>query len=421
MPTSASLDAGIASYKKLIKRKHVDVEVVSADSGLSDGALGKLYDECFGAEVKGCKKVVYGSESNIDVEFDNVVRIHEDDAKEEKVSKDFKKVNASWGRHGEYSLVGLEEPKPKCGMHMGYEGCLNVKGHANSLIEGHKGKVYVRLLTNHCDRPTCKVCYKYGWASRESRKAEKRLKFASKQFGQIEHIILSPASVLYSLSYEKLHKLALKALVARGIIGGAMIFHSFRYHNFREWQKLNTSDESLGWYFSPHFHVVGFLKESYNRCRNCADFLEWYSHGGNTFGCGRKCQCDGFEQTTRKCFSGSEGVKGDNFICKVEGARKTVLGTIFYQLGHSSVRLGKKRFYPLTWFGTAGYHKLCYKPEKDKPVCPICGLELVKVRYFGGVSICKDESSPNFHRHLFMDMNEGMGDVFVKAGNDDFG
>ena len=371
---------------------------------MSDKEISKAYDSIF------------------DVAFDSVLNVHADDAKEEAVSKNFKKVNASWGRHGEYSLVGLEPPtNSKCGMHMGLAGCLNLKGHANSLVVGHKGKVYVRLLTNHCDRPTCGCCYQYGWASREARKAEKRLKFASVQFGKIEHIVLSPSSALYGLSYEKLHALALKALAVRGIIGGAMIFHAFRYHNFREWQRLNTSDESLGWYFSPHFHVLGFLRESYERCRGCPDFLEWYSHGGNTFGCGRECNCDGFEQLTRRLFFGSEGVKGDNFICKVEGARKTIVGTIFYQLSHSSIRTGKKRFYPLTWFGVCGYHKLHFKPEKDKHVCPICGLELVKIRYFGGLSICKDESSPNFHRHLFMDMNEGMGDVFVKRGDNDFG
>lgn len=349
-----------------------------------------------------------------DSEFDALYRVHHDDMREEVESKGFKKVNATWGRHGEYSLVGLEEAtNSKCGMHMGLEGCLNVKGHANSLVKGHKGKVYVRLLTNHCDRPTCKVCYQYGWASREARKAEKRLKFASSKFGKIEHIILSPSSALYDLSYEELHKRALKALAKRGIIGGALIWHAFRYHSFREYQRLSTSDGSLHWYFSPHYHVLGFFRESYSRCRNCPDYLEWYSHGGNTFGCGRKCHCEGFEQLTR------EQYKTDNFICKVEGARKTIVGSLFYQLGHSSVRTDKKRFYPLTWFGVAGYHKLHFKPEKEKHVCPICGLELVKIRYLGGKSICKDESSPNFHRHLFMDMNEGAGDVFVKRGDND--
>lgn len=354
-----------------------------------------------------------------DSEFDTVYRAHQDDRKKEVESKDFKKVNSAWGRHGEYSLVGLEEAtNSKCGMHMGLEGCLNVKGHSNSLVTGHRGKVYVRLLTNHCDRPTCKVCYQYGWASREARKAEKRLKFASIKDGQIEHIVLSPSSALYNLSYEESHKRALIALNKRGVVGGAIIFHAFRYHGFREWQRLNTSDESLGWYFSPHYHVLGFFKHSYNRCRNCPDYTRF---GKSDCGCKRHECCVGFEQLTRKLWSGSEGVKGDNFICKVEGARKTIVGSLFYQLGHSSVRMGKKRFYPLTWFGTCGYHKLHFKAEKDKRVCPICGLELVKIRYMGDMKICKDESSPNFHRHLFMDMNEGMGDVFCKATDGDFG
>jgi hypothetical protein len=395
-----------------------------AEMGAYFLSIDETYEEFLA--MKGSKvlveKVVVPAKNDVllvDVEgqFDAVYRVHKDDVNEEVESKDFKKVNATWGRHGEMSLVELEEAtNRKCGMHMGLEGCLNAKGHANSLIAGQSGKVYVRILTNHCDRPTCKVCYQYGWASREARKAEKRLKFASIRFGKIEHIILSPSSALYGLSYEELHKRALKAAERRGIIGGAMIWHAFRYHGFREWQRLNTSDESLHWFFSPHFHLLSFLKESYDRCRHCPDYIMF---GKSDCGCKRAEYCCGFEQTTRRCWSGTDGVNGDNFICKIEGERKTIVGSLFYQLGHSSVRTGKKRFYPLTYFGVASYHKLHYKPEKDKRCCPICGLELIKIRYLGDMSICKDEGSPNFHRHLFMDMDEGMGDVFVKRGDND--
>jgi len=102
--------------------------------------------------VRSRKEIrVYNLRLYCDSEFDTLYRVHQDDMKEEAESKDFKKVNATWGRHGEYSLVGLEEAtNSKCGMHMGLEGCLNVKGHTNTLVGNYKGKAYVRLLTNHC-------------------------------------------------------------------------------------------------------------------------------------------------------------------------------------------------------------------------------------------------------------------------------
>lgn len=358
-----------------------------------------------------------------DSEFEQIYRVYQDDMKDDEVSAetDFRRVNATWGRHGDFELVGLEEQTNKsCGSHSHLEGCLNIKGHTNSLVGNFANKAYVYVSSIHCNKPSCRVCYKFGWASREARKAEKRLKFASNQFGKIEHVILSVPVADYALSYEKLHAKALKIACKRGVIGGLIIFHAFRYHGFREWQQLNTSDASLGWFFAPHWHIVGFLKESYARCRNCPDFVQWVSHGGTASGCNRICRCDGFEQLTR------EQNKVDGYICKVGGERKTVVGTIWYQLGHSSIKIsslkGGKRFYPLTWFGVCSYHKLHYKPEKDKRVCPLCGLELVKISQCGcsGVKICTDESSPDFHRHLILDMFDAFGgNLFVEdsAGN----
>jgi hypothetical protein len=290
-----------------------------------------------------------------------------------------------------------------------------MKGHSNTLAGNFANKAYVYVASIHCNKPSCKVCYKYGWASREARKAEKRLQFASKQFGKIEHGILSPCVADYALSYEKLHAKALKIAYKRGWVGGLIVFHAFKYHGFREWQQLSTSDEKLHWYFAPHYHIVGFLKESYMRCRNCPDFAQW----GTNSGCNRVCHCNGFEQLTREQF------KVDGYICKVAGERRNVVGTIWYELGHSSIKIsslkvGGKRFYPLTWFGVAGYHKLHYVAEKDTRACPLCGLPLIKISQCGcsGVKICTDESSPDFHRHLFLDMYDEFGvSLFVKDGD----
>jgi len=209
-----------------------------------------------------------------------------------------------------------------------------------------------------------------------------------------------------------LHAKALKSLRARGVIGGALIFHAFRYHGFQEWKNLDTLDESLGWYFSPHWHALAIFEHSYNRCRDCPDFLCWWSHGGNTHGCKREVKCDGFEQLTR------DVNKVDNTICKVEGVRRTIVGTLWYQLNHSSIRTGGKRFYPLTWFGVASYHKLHFVPEKEKMVCPLCGLPLVRIRYSGSMKLCTDECSPNFHRHLYLPLVENGVAVFSVEPDD---
>jgi hypothetical protein len=113
--------------------------------------------------------------------------------------------------------------------------------------------------------------------------------------------------------------------------------------------------------------------------------------------------------------------KIDGYICKVLGERVSVRATAYYELNHSSIRVGSVRFHPCTWFGVCSYRKLRVVYVKEKLKCPICGLECVNIRYFGGQHICVDRCSPDFKPDLFMRMNEGQGDVFVKAGEKDYG
>ena len=61
------------------------------------------------------------------------------------------------------------------------------------------------------------------------------------------------------MGYEDLRNKVVKILKSRGVIGGCLIFHGFRYNNVRLW------------YWSPHFHVLGFVLGGYSRCRNCKD------------------------------------------------------------------------------------------------------------------------------------------------------
>lgn len=179
---------------------------------------------------------------------------------------------------------------------------------------------------------------------------EVRTKEASKRLGVAEHIVVSVPSSCYGMSYDELRAFAVKALYARGIVDGGMIFHGFRYKVGRHW------------YWSVHFHVLGFLRGGYE-CRGCKK--------------GVCLVCHGFEARTRRVY------EQDGCIVKVLGKRKTIFGTAWYQLNHSTIDVTKRRFHVVTWFGACSYRKLKVTVEKWKDLCPICAEECVKVHYFG--------------------------------------
>ena len=275
-----------------------------------------------------------------------------------------------YGRHGDFSLVGHGKiTNEHCGKHKSYFGCLNVKGHNRIGSDGlnHKGQVFVRKVLHSCDKPSCPICYKYGWATREAGKLEMRLLAASQQFGEIEHIMCSVPRRDYGLSYEELRVKVVKILESRGVHGGVLIFHAFR------------CTQRKHWYFSPHWHVLGFIRGGY-KCRGC------------TKGC---WNCDGFEGLVRRLR------ENDGYIVKVGEKRKTIGGTAWYQLNHASVKVGVVRFHVATWFGVCSYHKLKVFPEKRRRVCPICGEELVKLRFNGNMFVMNEHLSSN--EHFFFD------------------
>jgi hypothetical protein len=56
-------------------------------------------------------------------------------------------------------------------------------------------------------------------------------------------------------------------------------------------------------------------------------------------------------------FNGREvrGFEKDGYIVKVMGERKTIFGTAWYQLNHSTIRTNVKRPHACTWFGVCSY------------------------------------------------------------------
>jgi hypothetical protein len=116
----------------------------------------------------------------------------------------------------------------------------------------------------------------------------------------------------------------------------------------------------FGWYLSFHFHLIGFIDGGYAQCRHCSK---------NTQDC---LACNGFEgRTCREYFKeggkDDAGNSGSGRIVDVKGARKTIHGTAWYQLNHSTLVHGAKRSCVTTWFGVCSYVQLRLKNKIDFP------------------------------------------------------
>jgi len=257
--------------------------------------------------------------------------------------------------YGKMQLVGHgERTNLKCGRFSTYAGCKEMELHNKTGLDGtnYKGKVYKTMVFHSCDKPSCPICYKKGWAVRQAQKIEYRLAEASKRFGQVEHIIINVPPKYWALEYLAIRKRCFDALKVRGVIGGAFIFHGFRYNKRK------------GWYWSPHGHVLGYILGGYAECRHCP-------YPKCKYGCG------GFVDKNYRLR------EKDGIYLKVKGKRKTVGGTAWYQLHHSSIDMTKKRYHVVIWFGVCSYRKLKLTKEKRKKLCPICGSALKKLRYIG--------------------------------------
>lgn len=306
--------------------------------------------------------------------------------------------NEFWS-FGEYELVGHGKVSSfNCGKFLGFRGCARTDLHDKTTLDGvnYSGKVFVRKVHCTCHKPTCPICYKHGWAVREAKMIAARLVECSKHFGQVEHIIVSVPQSDYGLTLEKLRSKAVHEVMKnRGIVGGVLIFHAFRYRN--RGILLKGIFHPHGWYWSPHFHVLGYLLNGYGKCRSCKFMKD------GTFA---KCRgCAGFEGLTRRQFD------KDGYIVKVKGKRKSVVGTAWYQLNHASVKRNVKQFRVATWFGVCSYRKLKVTPELRKEVCPICQHELERLRYCGNKSFVTDKSSTDYKQDAIEDAAED--DVLV--------
>jgi hypothetical protein len=287
-------------------------------------------------------------------------------------------LQEEFGNNSNFQRVGTSrQTDGRCGQTLGIKGCLNIDLHAHFSLDGinHAGKGYFRKIVHSCDKPECAVCFKRGWAVREASAVEYRINQASKHFGVAEHIVASVPKTDYGLSFSELKAKTLRILRNRGIIGGVLIFHAQRFSNRRE--SIQTG-KPFGWFFSPHWHVIGFIDGGYSKCRHCSK---------STLEC---LTCNGFDGRTRREYykeGGKDGAgnSGSGWIVDVKGARKTIHGTAFYQLNHATLVRGTKRSIVTTWFGVCSYVKLRLKKEDRvlRDICPICQHTLEEVIYVG--------------------------------------
>jgi hypothetical protein len=227
-------------------------------------------------------------------------------------------------RSPDWNLPGEGEAYASCGA-WNYEGCLNKEEHPCGLDGRPAGQVFVRKFKQSCNRRDCPKCYE-GWAWLEAEKAAYRLK--AYKSGYAKHIVLScPKNTPIDCDYKVLRKTAYKIARKAGIKGGLMIYHPYRFKPER---------------WSPHFHIVG-----YGLIKGAATIF-----------------------------------KDTGWLVRNLGIRKTLAGTVKYQLSHCGVH---KSFHAITWWGELSYNKMKIPkmPDKPKPTCPLCGAVRVPLQYLG--------------------------------------
>jgi hypothetical protein len=237
---------------------------------------------------------------------------------------------ANWGLPGHSSIVNDVSGgiKDSCGTFF-MKGCLNVEEHPD-------GQAVFKPFVHRCFDPKCPVCWR-SWASREADRIEKRILAAQEQkrgLGRPIHAVASVPQRLWYVSKEDLAREAQAVAGRVGFLGGSCIYHAFR-----------EKKESKRWYFSPHFHMLGF----------------------------------GWIVGTKEEYESS------GWIFKNARVRKSVRATALYELSHCAVWYGAGKKHSVTWFGAVSYNKLrCPRSRGlDQVCCPVCGSPIQKLVWKG--------------------------------------
>jgi hypothetical protein len=227
--------------------------------------------------------------------------------------------------HDDWTLPAIKDPHDWCGLWR-TDGCLNASEHSRL---GYGNVVFVRQYQRSCFRPVCRLCYEK-WIGRQANRATRRIeKFQNQSGRQSIHIFLSVSQWDWNLPFDQMRKKARKIIKEIGIIGAAVIFHPFRFN-----KKIRC------WYYSPHFHIVGFG------------------------------QVSGIVNSYYKNY----------WYIGYVGVRKSVFHTFWYLLSHCGI---KKGYHALAWVGDLSYSKLKLEKERESSTCPYCNGKFVQIYYAG--------------------------------------
>lgn len=205
------------------------------------------------------------------------------------------------------------------------------------------GQSVVFVNAYRCTDPLCPECCLH-WAKLQANRAMRRFDAFSEVFGacyELRHLSISIPKFDYDKEFGFLKNQVIALAQGVGVIGGQAIYHPKRFNR-----------ELRVWYFSPHFHILGFVE-----------------HGW----------VDG--QFVKTMHGKTE------YVVKNLGKRKSVYNTLMYQLSHAGIP-SKVRSQAVVWFGDCRSSKIkAIKPNFDvvkKRVCPICQKPLklaVRVSY----------------------------------------
>ena len=226
-------------------------------------------------------------------------------------------------QHDRWVLPCTKEKHDWCGLWQTF-GCLNSSEHKRL---GKGNMIYIKQYQRSCYRSTCRECY-LKWIARQSNASTKRVEeYERISKKQPIHLILSVNPNQYHLSYKELRKLAKTIIDKMRFIGGAIIFHPFKFNK-----------KTRRWYYAPHFHLVGFAWRG----------LIYQGYG--KFG----------------------------WYVKDKGFRNSVFQTFCYLLSHCGVRKGS---HSVSWIGSLSYSKLKVEKEPRITCCPICEGKFVEIYY----------------------------------------
>jgi hypothetical protein len=280
----------------------------------------------------------------------------------------------------DWMIVGRDPPtNPYCGKHRSYLKCAETFLHDS--IGGRD--FYHNRITN-CHSYRCHTCWKYGWCVHRALAIDSRFLTAEKVLGlpitAVEHISASMPKELYGYSPQDMAKACFRALIRRGVLGGANIIHPFR-------KDLKRRDL----YKSFHYHCLCYIKGGYT-CRSCTK---------NVNGVCLDLSCDGFEAVTRRCYDDDGWIV--NLARNEKGfveERKSVFGTAWYQCEHSGFKVGVKNFHIVEWWGNVAKRKFHTVMRSDEPRCAVCKSEMKQSFLPTGVKVVANRGERGFLKNF---------------------